>query len=348
MSSRTARGVALAALIALVALVGLAWGLSRSAPAPVPVLGTSRAELHPLDRRAKRLGGLDVTFVVAADTHFGFGASETDLLGRARDPSLEPKGTELINARAIEAMNELPGRPWPAALGGSIGTPRGVLVAGDLTENGEPWQWRGFVAYYGLNGRDGLLRYPVYEAHGNHDKHRSWYVLDRIRERHGSTRYALDWDDLHVVNLGEAPDDEGLAWLKGDLETIGKDRPVVLYFHFPLRGPYSDNWFGDGDYRVKLRKLVAGYNVVGLFHGHYHATGRYRWAGYDVYNVGASKHRFHSFAVVRVTDSELRVGEHNYDMKLWEWWHSKPINGAAARAVSGGTLPNDGVLLEDE
>lgn len=348
MSTRTTRGFALALLIGIFALVSVAWALHRPGAAPVPVLGTSRAELHPLERRAKRLGGLDVTFVVASDTHFGFGASERDLLGRVRDPSLEPRGTELVNARAIAAMNELPGRPWPTALGGSIGTPRGVLVSGDLTENGEPWQWRGFVAYYGLNGRDGLLKYPVYEGHGNHDKHHSWFVLDRIRERHGGTRYALDWDDLHVVNLGEAPDDEGLAWLRGDLETVGKERPIVIYFHFPLRGPYSDNWFGDGDYRNRLRGIVSGYNVIAFFHGHYHATGRYRWSGHDIYNVGASKHRFQSFAVVHVTDRALRVAEYNYDKKLWEWWHQKSINGAPAASLSGATLPNDGVLLEDE
>ena len=340
--------VAVGLLVGIIAAIGVARALRKPSSAVIPTLGTSRAALNPVERRARRSGGLDVTFVVTSDTHFGSDASETDLLGRPRDPSLEPRGTEIINARSITAMNELPGRAWPEPLGGSIGVPRGVLISGDLTENGEPWQWRAFTAYYGLNGGEGLLQYPVYETHGNHDKHHSWFVLDRIRERHGATRYAFDWDDLHVVCLGEAPDDSDLAWLRADLNQVGVDRPLVVYFHFPLRGPFSDNWFGRGSYRDGLRSALGGYNLIALFHGHYHATGRYHWASYDVYNVGASKHRYHSFAVVRVTDTELRVAEYNYDQRVWEWWHQKAINGAPAHEASGGTLPDGGVMLPDE
>lgn len=347
-SQRATRAGALLLILLAFACAAWVWRAQAVPPPDVPKLGVSSARLHSPERRDRRLGGLDVTFVVASDTHFGFGASEADLLGNPRDPSLEPQGTDLINARSIRAMNALPGRPWPHPFGGAVGSPRGVLVTGDLTENGEPWQWKAFVAYFGLNGDDGLLRYPVFEAHGNHDKHASWYVLDRIRERHGSTRYAFDWDDLHLVCLGEAPDDDGLRWLNKDLVSVGRERPIVLYLHFPLRGPFSDNWFGNGDYRDRLRSIVEGYNVIAVFHGHYHASGRYRWAGYDVYNVGAAKHRMHSFGVVQVTDSRLRVASYHHGLERWEWWHEKPINGAPTPTVSGGTAPDGGIMLADE
>lgn len=296
--------------------------------------------------RQERLGGLDVTFLVAADTHVGFAASEHGADGGLRDPVKEPAESDRLNAKQIAEMNGLPGRPFPSELGGAVGTPRGVLIAGDLTEDGKPWQWRHFLSWYGHRGGDGQLAWPVYEAHGNHDKNHSWFTLDRIRERHGGTRYAFDWDDLRVICLGEAPDEEGLAFLERDLARVGKERPVVVYQHFPLRGPYStDNWFGDGRYRADLARVVFGYNVVALFHGHYHASGRYRWEGIDVYNVGSTKHEQWSFGVVRVTDTRLSFASWHFGERRWEFWHDKPINGQRGDEKTGGTRGDRGLYL---
>jgi cytolysin (calcineurin-like family phosphatase) len=292
----------------------------------------------PPARRDRRAGNLNLTFLAFSDTHFGFDVSERNLFGRLRDPVKNPEGVEAINLASITDMNEIAAKPWPPALGGTIGEPRGLLISGDLTENGEAWQWRHFAAFYGLKGGDGLLRFPVFEGHGNHDKHRSWYVLDRVRERHGWMHYSFDWDDLYVACLGEAPDDAGLRWLETDLATAGRERPVLVYFHFPLLGPYADDhWFGRGNYRERLRRTLSGYNVVALFHGHYHASGHYRWHGWDVYNVGAAKHAQHSFAVVHVSDTRLRVASWQFQEDRWEWWHDKPINGANGSVVQGGT-----------
>lgn len=336
---------------AALSLSGLgAWTLRSAhlepAPPPGPVV-TSSARVHPPERRHARLGGLDVTFLVASDTHFGFGSSEHDLSGSLHDPVADPKGVELVNARQIRDMNAMPGRSWPSALGGSIARPRGVLISGDLTENGDPWQWRHFTRYYGLNGGDGLIDYPVFEAHGNHDKHHSWYVLDRVRERHGATRYAFDWDDLHLVCLGEAPDQDAIDWLQRDLRDVGSERPVVIYFHFPLQGPFAeDNWFGRGSYRDSFADAVSGFNVIALFHGHYHASGRYRWRGVDVYNVGAAKHRRHAFGVVRVTDDAIRVASWHHGNQHWEWWHEKPINGSSVEDRFGGERADRGRMFD--
>lgn len=284
--------------------------------------------------------------MVAADTHVGFEASEKGGDGGARDPVTEPAESDRHNARQIDAMNALPGQPFPAPIGGTIGTPRGVLIAGDLTENGEPWQWSHFVRWYGLRGGDGQLRWPVFETYGNHDKNHSWFTLDRIRERHGGTRYAFDWDDLRVVCLGEAPDEEGLSFLERNLSAVGKERPVILYFHFPLRGPYSTgNWFGDGRYSADLARVVFGYNVIALFHGHYHGSGRYRWEGIDVYNVGSTKHEQWSFGVVRVTDTRLSMASWHYGQRHWEFWHDKPINGDRGAEKEGGERPDRGLYL---
>ena len=274
-------------------------------------------ETNTATAKRTRLGEMDVTFMVTADTHLGHA------------------GMERLNAIAVDDMNSMEGRAFPAALGGAAGKPLGVLAAGDLTENGGEEEWDLFSAYYIER-----LKIPLFETWGNHDKHRGWYVRQRITERHGGIVYSLDWQDLHIVSLGEAPDHEDVAWLTRDLEKAGKEVGVVLFFHFPLEGPYTDNWF-TSDYKDALVNALAGYRVIGIFHGHYHASGTYRWRGFDVYNVGSPKHGFSSFATVRVTDTTMTVASWNYERRAWWWWHQKPIfgaKGATQRHVPSGLV----------
>ncbi len=252
---------------------------------------------------------MDLTFLVTGDTHFGV------------------EGIAARHRAIIDDMNAVPGRELPGGLG-RAGEPRGLLVAGDLTDGSGSEEWSQFVAHYGLRGGDGLLRYPVFEGIGNHDKLNGPFIADRVAERHGAARYAFDWDDVHVVCLGEAPDDDDLAWLRDDLAATGKDVGIVLYFHFPLRGPFSDNWFGAGAYREHLRQTLSGYRVLGIFHGHFHASGSYRWHGIDAYLQGSAKHDWHSYTLVHVTGTRMLVASWNYDRKRWWWWHDKPIFGA--------------------
>ena len=230
-------------------------------------------------------GGTDVTFFVAADTHFGF------------------RNIADLNKAQIVAMNSLPGTAYPPRIGGAVARPKGVLIAGDLTEDGTLAQWKQFVAHYGLTGGDGLLAYPVYEGTGNHDRESFLFqpVLSGVRKRHGSLTYSWDFGDVHLICLDLYPSAANLRWLKRDLAAAGRELPVVVYFHYSILGPFSD-WWGRRE-KQAFARAIAGFNVVGIFHGHFHGSGQYRWAGHDVYNVGSPRHGWHSFAVVRVTSA---------------------------------------------
>jgi len=271
---------------------------------------------------------LTVTFFVASDTHLGFNVpSAAD-----RDIVEQPIGIERTNLRMIESMNAAPGTAFPSALGGTIGLPRGVLITGDLTERGGAEEWAMFERMYGRSGVGGPLKFPVFEADGNHDRALDWHVREQIAKRHGGRYYSFDWDDLHVVCLAEAPADDGIEFLERDLARIEKDVPVVLFMHYPLLGPYSDNWWTRQRGPDKLHRVIDGHNVVGIFHGHHHATGAYRWRDYDVYNVGSPKDSVHTYLIATLTDNNMRVGSFNYDTHSWWWWHEKPINeGTHAR-----------------
>jgi 3',5'-cyclic AMP phosphodiesterase CpdA len=273
------------------------------------VTGTRSAAPTAAKRGRMDGGGTDVTFLVVSDLHFGFGNIER------QHEALVPK------------LNDIAGRPYPPSIGGVVARPRGLLVTGDLTEWGTVEEWQPFVAIYGRNGIDGKLSMPVFEVIGNHDKVHGPWVEQQVAIRHGGARfYAWDWGDIHLVALGEAPDDEGLAFLERDLLTLEHDVPLVLFFHLPLDGPWSNgNWFGDGDFRSRLARLLEGRSVAAIFHGHHHATAHYTWHGIDVFKPGAVKDGAHTFATVRITDDRFTLASYDWDRQAWTAAFTKSI-----------------------
>lgn len=258
-------------------------------------------------------GKTDLTFFVAADTHFGH------------------EGIEKLNRRQIETMNALPGTPLPPVLGGKVGRPRGVLIAGDLTNYGREYQWDQFVAQYGLTGSDGLLKYPVRECTGNHDRYMplGTAVMDGVRKRHGSLVRGWLWQGVCFVCLDCYPTERICNWLKRQLARIGPTRPVVIYFHYSIVGPYSSSW--SADEKAAFARVIRGHNILGIFHGHYHGSEHYTWEGFDVYNVGSPRHGCHTFAAVHITDSRMTVASRWWDTAprgtggRWYWTHSKAV-----------------------
>jgi hypothetical protein len=87
----------------------------------------------------------------------------------ASDTQPDNPNAQTLIVEAIIEMNSLPGKTYPAALGGTVGQPRGVIITGDLTQNATPAEWQVFIDDWGLSGTDGLIHYPMYECVGNHD-----------------------------------------------------------------------------------------------------------------------------------------------------------------------------------
>jgi cytolysin (calcineurin-like family phosphatase) len=172
----------------------------------------------------------DITFYAFGDPQYGGGSDDK-------------------NTFHVAALNAFEGAVWPTDLPGggeSVTDPLGVIIAGDLTQNGQDGriypldrdQLGAFVADYGLTGAESELTLPVYEGYGNHDFEpaepgdwneldwRFWYdedptpmvdlVSQRNADRVGLSRvaagdaghYSWDWDWVHFAQVNLCPADE--------------------------------------------------------------------------------------------------------------------------------------------
>jgi len=240
----------------------------------------------------------DITFFVCSDTHYG--------------ATVEENATRTAG---VELMNTLPGTSYPDALGsGTVGVPRGVLVLGDLIDDGavegtNRAQWDCWKSDFGLNG-EGRCKFPVYEGFGNHDLHRSRFLQEEIKARNlkranlkaiseNGLHYSWDWDDVHFVQLNLYPGqtwsprsrysavhdpEHSLEFLAGDLKrNVGASgRPVVLMHHYD---PRDNNDWWQREEIAAYYDAIKDYNVIVILHGHT-GTGIYKWNGIDVVNTG--------------------------------------------------------------
>lgn len=258
-----------------------------------------------------------VRFFFVTDTHY---------LARRDAPSEMDETSAGVCRRLVETLNALPGEAIPAhAGGGTVGVIRGVLHGGDVVDSadkrGEPYramqvtELAAFERDYGLTGGDGLLRYPVYEVHGNHDGPRGdTPVVDGIRRRNknrvglanvsaNGLHYSWDWGRVHFVNLGIVVGEEreglqrrryapldSLAFLRDDLrETVGDSgRPVVVTHHVDA-ARYAVPYQRDEERFLNMEwhpqdvgsffDAIRPYNVVADLFGHTHVRDVYGWEG---------------------------------------------------------------------
>jgi tartrate-resistant acid phosphatase type 5 len=275
-----------------------------------------------------------LTFLVTSDSHY---------------EAVEKIERNDRNRVTIERMNSLPGEAWPDKLGGGkIGAPRGVLALGDLIDDGDKAgeteiQWRHFEEQFGLDGTDGLLKYPVFEGWGNHDgppekfikqkrsvqaeiKRRNVARLEKKLIDHvadNGLHYSWDWQGVHFVQANLYPADKqnakvryslpwhdpqlALQFVKDDLAaTVGDSgRPVVIMAHCG----FDTDWWVAEDW-ASFYQAVKPYNVIAFFHGHT-GTGVRKWKPegedqpLDVINTGQTEK---GFFVVEVDQKRMRLG----------------------------------------
>jgi cytolysin (calcineurin-like family phosphatase) len=279
----------------------------------------------------------DITFLVVSDLHYGFaGLAPADLA-------------------TIDSMNAIVGRSYPAAVGGAVDTPRGVLVDGDIMDNGnDNASWLVFTGDYGIRGEK-RLHYPVYEGYGNHDwgvvrngvKSRNLQRVGIANKSVNGYHYSWDWDNVHMVQLnlyagdgpglnGQGSPDSALSFLKSDLaKNVGASgRPVILGQHYGWDS-FSGNWWSDSE-KAAMYAVVRNYNVIAIFHGHCHCVGTAVWNGIDTYDDGSVKNNVNgvgNFFAVHIAGSRMSIV--NHEATGWKESWTKTINPGSTTAVAG-------------
>ncbi|MEN6357370.1 MAG: metallophosphoesterase [Armatimonadota bacterium] len=269
----------------------------------------------------------DLTVFSVSDTHFTKNAIASDLC-----------------KAGIQAMNTLPGMPYPTEFGNTaVSTPSAVLACGDLCDGGSAkwgWatdtpecnskvnyqdEWNGFDYYFppkGVLGDYNRLKYPTYATAGNHDwwRYRGWdhgtscYVANKLKARYcsncnsaeGNVCYSFDLDGIHFASLGRYPDQHVIDWLKSDLAAVGPYKPVVLFQHYDFKSP--NKWWKDCQ-RKSLADVVDGYKIIAILHGHSHNAKHYTWNGYDIYDDGTLSMKG-DIGVLHITDSYVDFAEY--------------------------------------
>ncbi|TKT69602.1 metallophosphoesterase [Aquamicrobium sp. LC103] len=197
---------------------------------PAMSFGQSRNPIPPID----------VTFLFTADVH-------ACRMATGLSPNCQEEGkTDENLLRHIAALNNIAGHSWPTEIGGvttglrgagtSISTPAGLVVGGDMTDDGggqitmpdEGTQLLQFSHRYQQGLGEDRVHFPVYAGLGNHDldqngppPHVDWYrreLRDYVEINHrpgvffkppvpagnydaSSDCYSWDWGGLHLVQL---------------------------------------------------------------------------------------------------------------------------------------------------
>jgi DNA-binding NarL/FixJ family response regulator len=281
----------------------------------------------------------DITFFIGSDLHYGYGSCAATC------------------GATVDHMNALPGQNFPAAAGGgAVSEPRGVLLLGDLTENGYATEWMAFTNDWGLNGEQ-RLSCPVYECFGNHDACCREFVPAGIKARNPLRRgvtnvstngyhYSWDWDNVHFVCLNVYPGigadnvfaRNSLPFLMEDLaKNVGSSgRPVILYQHFGF-DEFSVNWWSDQE-RTNYWAAIQNYNIVAILAGHNHLVDYIPWGGFDTFNDGTISKPltppFTDFMVVHLTATNLTLAQRNFD-GTWGNVFNRPISTNSQPRVVG-------------
>lgn len=248
-----------------------------------------------------------ITFLVAADLHYGGSMN-----------------ARKINREMVMAMNAVGGQNLPEELGlkGKVNTPRGVVVLGDIVDDGNSSEvekfWQEYVADFGLKG-DQLLAYPVYEGFGENDGSSSGLVRANLRSRNrlrpgvrsisaDGQHYSWDWGKVHFVHLNLYPGSVGEEYLniwrrrvsgdarypKHSLEFLvedlrrnvgGSGRPVVIFQHYGFDS-WSEAWWTQKE-RAAFLQAIQPYNVIAIFWGHAHVAQSLSWNDIRTWGVGA-------------------------------------------------------------
>ncbi len=151
-----------------------------------------------------------------------------------------------------------------------------VISAGDVTMDGSR---RDFRAWKKMQG---LIKYPVIAAMGNHDDEKLF------EENCGDRQFAFSDRNSYFIVVDNAHDGPDLAWLEERLKEGEGYSHIFVIMHKPPCDPYQQEWYNIDNipWAYRLRKLLAEYRVSMVFAGHKHMFRHQRFDDVDYITTG--------------------------------------------------------------
>lgn len=150
-----------------------------------------------------------------------------------------------------------------------------VLVTGDITEEGDR------LSMEKVKSCLDLLKVPYYVTLGNHETKWSDSGCTAFAEIFGGERFKFEHKGFLFLGFNSGPlmrmayghvVPQDIQWMKKTMQEAGKEKPVILVTHYPIKEGDVDNWY-------ELTDAVRPYNIRLFVGGHYHSDRNLRYDG---------------------------------------------------------------------
>ena len=181
-----------------------------------------------------------------------------------------------------------------------------VLVTGDITEEGDR------ATMEKVKSCLDLLKVKYYVALGNHETKWSDSGCTAFGEIFGSERFEFEHKGFLFLGFNSGPlmrmayghvVPQDIRWMTERMEQAGRDKPVILVTHYPLKDGDVDNWY-------EVTDAVRPYNVRLFIGGHYHANQVHRYDGIPGVLMRSNlrdKDNKQGYGIYEVTSDSIKV-----------------------------------------
>jgi outer membrane protein assembly factor BamB/predicted phosphodiesterase len=193
-----------------------------------------------------------------------------------------------------------------------------VIVSGDVTEEGDR------ASLNRVKSLLDLLKMKYYITSGNHETKWSESGATDFGHIFGSDRFKFEYNGILFLGFNSGPvirmadghvSPQDISWMKKELATFGKDKPVILVTHYPLQEGDVDNWYDVTD-------AVRQYNIRAFLGGHYHRNLLFNYDGIPGIICRSNlrgKEKVGGYSVFEVTPDSLLVYEQKIGNEPEKW-----------------------------
>ena len=193
-----------------------------------------------------------------------------------------------------------------------------VLVTGDITEEGDR------ATMEKVKSCLDLLKVKYYVALGNHETKWSDSGCTAFGEIFGSERFEFEHKGFLFLGFNSGPlmrmayghvVPQDIRWMTERMEHAGKDKPVILVTHYPLKDRDVDNWY-------EVTDAVRPYNVRLFIGGHYHANQVHRYDGIPGVLMRSNlrdKDNKQGYGIYEVTSDSIKVFTQRIGESAKQW-----------------------------